>query len=68
MAVLLSFENVSFCEAAMCGRYVVGSRTPTDEFEYDPTTGLRVNYLIIYNLIQYTHSGHLESGVCACQL
>jgi len=25
--------------------FIAGSRTPTDEFDYDPTTGLRVSYI-----------------------
>ena len=30
----------------MYGYYIAGSRTPTDEFEYDPTTGLRVRHFV----------------------
>jgi len=40
----------------MCGHCIAGSRTPTDEFDYDPTTGLRVSYLMTVIILNTSNS------------
>jgi len=61
---VLSFANdVQFLKIVMCIHCIAGSKTPTDEFEYDPTTGLRVSCLIVISTVSNYYRNKMSDEV-----